>query len=302
MPPRQRFSLLLFIPLTAAALILLGALWARPTPQAPDDFYLTNSIYLSAAGTQWLALIALAPLFVALAFVWQTEKPASDFLQPEMVGVFGWWVAFANGYAVAYILSLAGLSPKFDPALQSLNDPRLRAAPVNYAAITLVAATTAFFIWFIFGRRSGFGGLADRINLPHRRAALLILLTMLAVTVWLFGGLDFALLMIPPAWFWIQIEPRPNRWERAMNATLAIGGIAALGIMYALLPRGLNLWRLLVAAASGALYPIDVLMFFLLVALFIRFLRLGWSTPYAPPREPDAYDPLAEFFRDEPKQ
>ena len=302
MPPRQRLSLLLFIPLTAAALVLLGALWARRTLQSPDDFYLTASIYLSAARAQWLALVALAPLFVALAFVWQTEKPVPDYLQPEMLGAFGWWIALANGYAVAYMLSLAGLSAKFDPALQSLNDPRLRDAPINYPAIALVLATLAFFIWFIFGRRSGFGGMADRINLPHRRAALLILLTMLAGTVWLFGGLNFALLMIPPAWLWILIEPRANWLGRVMNTTLAVGGVAAFAIMYLFLPDGLNLWSLLLAAANGALYPIDVLLFFLLAALFIRFLRLGWSTPYTPPREPDAYDPLAELFRDGPRQ
>jgi len=285
MPPRHRTVLILLIPLTTAAIALLGATLVQPAPTSADDFYLTTTAYLSAANVQWLELIAFAPLVVALAFAWQHEKPNAGYFQPEMVGVFGWWIAFANGYAVAYMLTLAGMLPKSEPAIQSLNDPRLRAVPINFLALGLILGTVVFFVWFIFRRKYGFGGMANRIMLPHRRAAVLVLLAMLAVFVWLIGGIIFAALMIPPVWMWILIEPRQSRLGRAVNLTLAIGGAAAFVVIALLLPWGMTLWHILLAAAYGVFAPLDVLPFLLLVALFIRFLRLGLSAPYEPPSE-----------------
>ncbi len=285
MPSRHRTVLILLIPLTAAAIALLGATLIQPAPTSADDFYLTSAAYLSAANAQWLELIAFAPLIVALAFAWQHEEPNVDYFQPEMVGVFGWWIAFANGYAVAYTLTLAGMLPKFEPVIQSLNDPRLRAVPINFPALGLVLGTVIFFVWFIFRRKHGFGGMADRISLPHRRVARLILLAMLAVFVWLFGGVTFAALIVPPMWLWILIEPRQRRLGRVMNITLAVGGVAAYVIIALLLPRGLMLWHILLAAAYGVFPPLDVLPFLLLMALFIRFLRSELSAPYEPPSE-----------------
>ncbi len=286
MPPRQRLILALLIPLTAAAIVLLVALLAQPEPTSPDDLYLTSSAYLSFANVLWLELVAFAPLFIALAFVWQHEQTGLEFFQPELWSVFGIWISLANGYGVAYMLTLVGMLPKFEPPLQSLNDPRLPATPINYPAAALLTGVVAFYLWFIFFRRRGFGGIADRIVLPQpptgsiggqRRAALLALLALLAVTVWLIGGIQFALLMIPPAWFWILIEPRPGRPGKMMNVILGVGGIAAFGVMFLLLPNGLNGWHLILAAAYGVFFPLDVLLFFLLAALFLRFLRLGFA-------------------------
>ncbi|HKZ69094.1 MAG TPA: hypothetical protein VJ020_03385 [Anaerolineales bacterium] len=295
MPPRQRLILILLIPLTALAIALLGALLIQPAQTAPDDFYVTNNAYLSAANAQWLALVALLPLGITLGFVWQYEEPVVNFFQPEMIGAYGWWITLANAYAVAYSLRLARMLPAFEPELLSLNDSRLPQAPINVLAVTLVAGTILFFGWFIFGRKFGFGRMADRIVLPHRRAALLILLAAVAVTVWLFGGLNFALLMIPPAWLWILIEPRATVMGKAINATLAVGGVAAFGAMYLFLPNGLNLWHLVLAAAYGLFFPLNVMMFLLLVALGIRFLRLGLFAPYAPPS--DRHEVSSETLR-----
>jgi hypothetical protein len=125
--------------------------------------------------------------------------------------------------------------------------------------------------------------MADRIHLPYRRAALLFLLALLAIIVWLFGGLNFALLMILPTWLWLFIEPGANRTRKVVNTLLALAGIAPFVAMLWQLPAGFNLWQLLLAAAYGVLWPIDVLMFLLLGTLFLRFLRLGLSTPYVQP-------------------
>jgi len=102
---------------------------------------------------------------------------------------------------------------------------------------------------------------------------------MLAVFVWLIGGIIFAALMIPPVWMWILIEPRQSRLGRAVNLTLAIGGAAAFVVIALLLPWGMTLWHILLAAAYGVFAPLDVLPFLLLVALFIRCTHLCcWSS------------------------
>lgn len=280
MPPRHRIILILLIPLTAAAVVLFGALLAQPAGTTCDDFHLTRTTCLSAAEAQWLELIALAPLAAALAFAWNHAQPDGEYFQPEMIGAFGWWIVLANAYAVAYMLTLVGPLPVFEPAIQSLDDARLRAAPVDFPALALIIGAATFFGWFVFFRRHGFGRMADRIVLPHRRIALLILLAALAALVWLFGGVVFAALMIPPAWFWILIEPRVSGAGKAVNVALSLAGATTVAIAGLLLPGGLNLWHILLAAAYGVLAPLDVLPFLLLAALFLRFLRLGVSEPY----------------------
>jgi hypothetical protein len=283
MPPRQRLVLVLLVPLTAAALALLSGLASRPSAQTPGDLRLGPSFYLSPAAAQWLALAALAPLGIALVFAWRHEQPVLAYLQPELLGAYGWWIAFANGYAASYMISLSGILPRFEPALRSLDDPRLRQVPLNLLAAAVIAGVVAFFVWFIFGRARGFGSTADRISLPHRRAALLLLLTAVCASVWLFGGLTYALVIIPASWLWILIEPRRDWAGRAANVGLALAGLAPFVAAYFLLADGLSVWHLVLAAGYIVLLPFDALAFLLIVALFVRFLRLGLSASYLDP-------------------
>jgi hypothetical protein len=283
MLPRQRLILILLVAITAVVIALLGAALAQPAQANPTDLALPGGYYLSTENLQWLSLVGLVPLAVAFGFVWQHERPVMAFLQPELLGTFGAWIALANGYAVAFILPLVKILPTLDPPLTSINDPVLTQIPVSIVGLLLIGGTIAFYVWFLFLRQRGFGGLADRINLPHRRAALLMLLSFLAMAVWLFGGLAFAALMVLPAWLWIFIEPglRPSR--KIINVVLAVAGIVPFVAALALLPPGFNLWHLLMAVAYGVLWPIDVLMFLMLTALFIRFVRFGLSAPYRVP-------------------
>jgi hypothetical protein len=154
------------------------------------------------------------------------------------------------------------------------------AIPVNFIALALIAATVAFYNWFLFFRQRGFGGMADRINLPHRRAALLMMLSFLAVVVWLFSGLSFAVLMVIPAWLWLFIEPSNEGGRKVINVVLALAGLVPFLFTLSTLPAGYTPWHVLLAASYGALWPIDILMFLLLFALFLRFLRLGLRAPF----------------------
>ncbi len=298
MLPRQRLVLILLVIITTVALALLGSLLAQPAAASPEDISLGPNLFLSTVNIQWLSLGALIPLAVALSFVWQHERPVAEFLQPELLGAFGVWVAFANGYAVAYMLALVGVLPTLTPPVTSLTDSRLTQIPVNIIAILIIVATLAFYSWFLFFRRRGFGAIADRIHLPHRRAALLLLLSVLAVIVWLFGGVSFALLMIPPTWLWLFIEPSASLNRKILNTLLALAGIGPFSTLLWQLPAGFNLWQFLLTAIYGVIWPIDVLMFLLLVALFLRFLRLGLSTPYIlPPTPPDEHEILSKLIQ-----
>jgi hypothetical protein len=294
MPARQRLILILLIPLTALIVVLLGALSVQPTATDHTDLQLTAGVYLPAATADWLALIAFAPLFIALAFAWQTEKPITAYFQPELVGTFAWWISFANGYAVLYALRL-GLLPNYETELLQLNDQRLLVLPINFWIIGLTAATIVFFIWFLFFRRYGFGAMADRIHLPHRRVALLGLLAGLAVAVWVLGGLNFSLYLILPVWLWIFIEPTSNPRTKAVNAVLALGGGAVLLSPSLFLPADVGLWQIIAGTAYLTLLPIDVLFYFLALALCLRFLRLGFSKPYVAPVIPE--DPLMALLK-----
>jgi len=295
MPPRQRLILILLVPLTAVALALLGAAFIQTKSQGPNDLQLGAGAFISPANAEWLALAALAPLGIAFAFAWQWEKPESAYFQPELLGIYSSWITLANGYAVLYILRLMGLLPNLDPVPQTLTDSRLTSLPVNGLVIVLPILSTAFFLWFLFLRPNGFGRLADRIALPHRRVVLLGVLTAVALTIWLLSGVYFALVMILPTWLWIFVEPSDQRTRKAVNVVLTLVGGAALLAPIFFLPPGLNLWTLLLDLAYLVVWPLDVLLYVLALALFIRFLRLGLSKPYVAPLIPQ--DPLFEILK-----
>lgn len=295
MLPRQRLILILLIPLTALVVVLLGTLSIQTNASASTDLQLAPHAYLASASATWLALIALAPLFIALAFVWQTERPVIGYFQPELVGAFAWWISLANGYAVLSALRLTGLLPKFETDPQTFTDSQLLNLPVNFWVLGLTAGTVVFFGWFLFARRNGFGAMADRIDLPHRRVALLLLLTGLAGAVWLLGGLNYTLLLVLPTWLWIFIEPTTTPRIKVVNTLLALSGGAVWLCPVFFLPPGVGLWQVIVAVAYLTIWPLDVLLYCLALALFLRFLRLGLSKPYVAPPVPD--DPLLALLK-----
>jgi hypothetical protein len=252
MPLRQRQILILLVLLTAISIALFGSLAVHPEAQSPDD-------------------LRLAP-----------SAPA--YLRPEILSTYGWWITLANGYAATYMVALTGYLPKFEPALRSIDDPRLRGVPLNPLAAVIIAGVVLYFIWFIFLRENGFGRAADRISLPHRRTALLILLAAACVAIWIFGGLTFSLLIVPAAWLWIFVEPQKSRAGRAAAIALSAGGLVPFILAFFLLGNGLSLWHLILAAGYTVIFPFDALMFLLMVALGIRFFRLGGSAPYVDPQ------------------
>lgn len=239
----------------------------------------------------WMILAGSVPVFVALVFAWQSEKPVLDFFQPEMIGVYGWWISLVNGYIAAFALPFLGVLPKPDPAPAS---PVVLNIPVNVLAVGIIVGTALFFAWFLF-RPGGLAERADRIYLPHRRAALLLLLAVLVVVIFLLGGTDWGYALLPSVWFWIHILPRADRGGKLLNTVLALGGM-----VYPLTVGSLALWlgswwRLVLAAAYGRLNPLEVVLFLFWAALFMRFLRLGLSRPYVAPAGPE--DPLQALLK-----
>jgi hypothetical protein len=295
MPPRQLLILIMLVPLTAVALALLGSALIQTTAQGPNDLQLSAGVFLSPANAEWLALGALAPLGIAFAFAWQWEKPETAYFQPEILGIYSSWITLVNGYAVLYIIRLAGLLPNLNPAPQTLTDSRFTSLPVNWLVVALPILSTAFFFWFLFLRPNGFGRLADRIALPHRRLVLLGALTAVALTIWLLSGIYFALLMVLPTWLWLFVEPSDQPFRKAINVVLTLVGGAALLAPIFFLPSGLNLWTLLLDLAYTVIWPLDVLLYIFVLALFVRFLRLGLSKPYVAPLIPE--DPLFQILK-----
>lgn len=310
MLPRQRRIIMLFIPLTVVALALVGVLLGQDGSAGVDAWafgpaFNNLTLYLSTFDIQLLELIALAPLFVALIFAWQSEKPNLDYFQPELTGVYGLWISFVNGYVVAYILLLVGIIPKLESLTTFFEASYF--LPANYLAVVIVIATIAGFIWFIFGRKSGFGRIADRIQLPHRRLVLLILLTLVDLTAIILNGYTTFVLAIfvIPTWVWILIEPRTNRSGKIMNVVMAfVAFLPSLFIIFIFYAASFTVeplrfvWWLISGAVYGIISPLDVLLSFFWLALVIRFLRLGLSEPYImPPPQPSQSEIIEQLLK-----
>lgn len=304
---RQRRILLFFIPLTIVALVLVGVLLGQDGSADTDAWAFGPSndltLYLSTFDVQLLELIALAPLFVALIFVWQSETPNPDYFQPELTGVYGLWISFVNGYVVAYVLALIGVIPQIENV--TLND--LTALPTNYLELGIVLATIIGFIWFIFGRKNGFGRIADRIQLPQRRLVLLLLLTLVDSTAIILNGEAKIILaiFIIPTWIWILIEPRTDKSGKVMNTIMTLVAFLPTLFMFVLLYAASFtadplrfLWWLISGAVYGIFSPVYVLLSFFWVALAVRFIRLGLSKPYiAPPPLPTQSEIIEQLLK-----
>lgn len=268
MMPRQRLILVVLLPLTWAAMYLIGSL----APPLIIDY----NPYLP-----WMILAGDVPLVVALLFAWQFEQPRIDYFQPELIGLFGIWISLINGYVVAFFLPYLNVLPQADPSA-----PAPLNLPINIWAVGIIAGVTLFFFWFLF-RRNSLAERADRIYLPHRRIALLVTLAAMVLLVSLLGGTDFGWALLPSVWLWPFILPRPHRAGKLLNLVLAMGGMVwPLG--YGLLALGSGgWWRAVLAAIYGDLNFLEVALFLLWVSVFVRFIRLGFSKPYVAPAAPE---------------
>lgn len=277
MTRRQRLVLLLLLPLTWAAMVLINSLNA--SPGSSSDLSL------------WLLLAGELPLAAALLFAWQSEKLLLDFFQPELIGLFGWWISLVNGYIIAAAAPFVGLLPK---AADLTDAAAAIDQPVNYLLLALVAGVAVFFLWFLF-RPGGLAAQADRIYMPQRRTTLLLALGVLMLGISLLGGTSLGLALLPSAWLWIFIVPRADRPGKFFNGALAVGGL-----LYPLYLAGAALlaggwWRLVLGAAYGWLTPLEVLVFLFWLALYARFFRLAFSRPYVAPAVPE--DPLLALLK-----
>jgi hypothetical protein len=295
MSSQQRFILVILVPLTAILIGLFAASFVHPALVAPDDLRLTDSLYIANPDAEWLALVALVPLAIAIAFAWRWERPVTDYFQPELIGTYSNWITLANGYAFLYIIRVANFLPNLDPAPRTFNDSRLLALPVNWLIIVAPILSTLFFLWFLFLRPQGFGRLADRIALPHRRIALLLLLGILSLSVWVLGGVYFSIIMVLPTWLWILIEPTASPTRKVINLVLAlVGGLPFLAPLF-FIPAGATVWSFITGLTYFVVFPLDVLLYVLAVSLFIRFLRLAVAKPYIAPLPPE--DPLFHLIK-----
>jgi hypothetical protein len=108
---------------------------------------------------------------------------------------------------------------------------------------------------------------------------LLLVFSLLALLVWAFNGFA-ALLLAPAGWLWPWMRPSRFSAGRALNVMLAVGGLLpGLAVVAGLaLTPGLGLaWWFLLAGAAYGLYPLPaVAASAVSLALFVRFVGLGW--------------------------
>jgi hypothetical protein len=261
------------------ALRAVDALESVP-PGAAGDWRLSASEYLPAWATLFLPLLLFAPLFLATVLAWLSDRSRWQDLRLEWSVILGLLVAGLDGYAAAFSLQALGLLPRYEWFPATPGDPFL--LQIQDWAWIVIYGVAAVFAWYTFGRPRSWGHLADVFNIPvaHRRNALLILLCLLVLAVWLLNSLAAMVLLLPAAYLWPWIAPRPTRRGRLLNTLLALGGLAPLlGVFIGVaLTPGLGLWWwFLTLAAAYGLIPLPVVLAGLLgLALWMRFIRLGW--------------------------
>ncbi len=249
-------------------------------PYLPGDFRVDQTRYIPMWAADILPVVVFLPLGLATLFAWRNERPRLDGLKPELFACLGVLVAGLDGYAVAYSLVNLGLLPHYEWFPARPGDPLLT-EPAGWAAL-IIYGTVAVFGWFIFGQIRGWGRLADRLEIPHRRVTLLVVFSALVFFFVQINAYAVALLLGPAAYSWVWIEPRATRWGRLLNLWLALGGALPMaGVIAGLaLTPGLGpWWWFLPLGAAYGLYPFYVVGGFILgVALFLRFARLGLRT------------------------
>lgn len=262
-----------------AAEAWLQALQQQPlTPGgAPFDWPLSRTLMLTTPVVLGLGLLFFAPLFLATGLALAAQRPRWQELTPEVLALLGVALPILNGLAVLLILVLLGWLPRYEWFPATPGDAFLR-QPADWA-LALALAVAALSALEIFGRRTGWGHLAERWNAPARRVTLLLILSVLALATWAINPFAAALWLGPAAYLWPWVMPRSRRGGRVLNLALALGGfLPAFGLALGLaLTPAVTVWSwfLLLGAIYG-LFPLPVtLAVVIFIACGVRFLRHG---------------------------
>jgi hypothetical protein len=249
-----------------------------PPASAPaSDFRLSRTHYLPGWAVRLLQLLVFAPLFLTTAIVWRGQRPSWDEMRPEFLTLFGLTITGLDGYAAAYILVNLGLLPRYEMFPASPGDPFLL-QPVWWAAL-VIYGTIVVFGWITFRPFRGWGSLADALEIPYRRAALLVAFSAFVIFFWQINGYSVAALLGAAGYTWPWIEPRASLRGKLLNTALALAGALPflLGTSYfaSQFPIGPWWWYLTLGAAYGLFPLLTVIAFVFGAALLLRFLRLG---------------------------
>lgn len=241
------------------------------------DWRVSEAQHLPAAWVLVLSLLLFLPLFLATGLEFWDQRPSPQALWPEALGLIAAALPWLNGYAVLFILLQSGLLPVYQAFPATLEDAFLK-QPIDWAW-ALVMGVIALSFFDVLARPRGWARLADRLNLPTRRATLLLALSVVTLAVWLLNPFAAVLLLAPATFQWIWIVPRPLPAGRALNVLLALGGLLPfLGVCVALSfmsQLGVWSWFLLTGAMYG-LFPFPIILLFAFsLALSLRFLWLG---------------------------
>ncbi len=249
---------------------------AQPPASSMADFRLDGAHVLPGSVAGWLQLLLFAPLFLATAIVWGKERPGWEELKPEFMVLTAIVVIGLDGYAVAYVLVNLGWLPRYELFPAAPGDPFLL-QPAGWAAL-VVAGAMAFFGWFTF-RRGGWGRYADMLEIPYRRATLLIFFSGAVFFFWQINAYTVSALLGPAAYLWLWIEPRSTFQGKFLNVILVLAGAlpfaACVSVAVSQSPVGPWWWYLSLGAAYGFFPLIAVAAFIFFTALLLRFLRLG---------------------------
>ncbi len=248
----------------------------RPPVSSMADFRLDGAHVLPGGVAGWLTLLLFAPLFLATAIVWGKERPGWEELKPEFMALTALLIIGLDGYAVAYVLVNLGWLPRYELFPAAPGDPFLL-QPAGWAALVVAGAMT-FFGWFTF-RRGGWGRYADLLDIPYRRATLLIFFSGAVFFFWQINAYTVSALLGPAAYLWLWIEPRSTFQGKILNVILALAGAlpfaACVSVAVSPSPVGPWWWYLSLGAVYGFFPLIAVAAFIFFAALFLRFLRLG---------------------------
>lgn len=241
------------------------------------DWRVTETQSLPAAWVLALSLLLFLPLFLATILEFWEQRPHPQALWPEALGLIAAALPWLNGYAVLFILLQAGLLPFYESFPATLDDAFLK-QPADWAW-ALVMGVMGLSFFDVLARPRGWARLADRLNMPTRRATLLLVLSVVVLAVWLLNPFAAMLLLAAAAFQWIWIVPRPLPAGRMLNTLLAVGGLLpffGLCIGLSLMPQlGVWSWFLFTGAMYG-LFPFPVILLFALsLALALRFTWLG---------------------------
>jgi hypothetical protein len=263
-------------------------LWLRsvdaldPLPSSTTHYFrLDRARYLSGDVLDYVQILLFAPLFLAAGMAWQKDRPHPDELQPEFTAFLGLVITGLDGYAIAFSLVALRLLPAYEMFPATAGDPFLL-RPIWWAALA-VYGTVAVFGWLIFRPYRGWGRLADILQIPYRRATLLVVFSALVIVLWFLNGFAASALLGPAAYLWPLIEPRRGLWGKVLNTALALTGLAPFAVCVALFfpaaAFGPWWWFLPLGAAYGLFPFLGVIAFLCGAALLLRFLRLGLREP-----------------------